>query len=483
MKLHSLQEKIYTLQQVLPLQTTSLDIQKPHKNLGEFPTRKIHGYVQISHLKDLRTLLEICTLPGDPLPIYPYSSGKNWGLGSHMPVKNGGILLDLSPMNRIVDLDLRRGIAVIEPGVTQLQLSQALEGTSYMLNVTSSHTSTSILGNALDRGVGFHRQRTQDLMGAEVLLSAGNTICLGGYGPLVHDSQNANPYPHGLGPNLLPLVFQSNLGIVTKGVIALIPRPEKIMVFKITFPMEQFNAVADIFRQLYRDDIIKSVMKIYNASAAHMYSGGYLSTQMFYGYFSLEGVQSIVREKMFHVEHFCRSLGLEEIQEDCADPLSQMIYNCFHGNPIHNDAMINASFKVQDGDLDRHSPEGWISFLPIVPLDAQSLHRAFDLIQQCTYGTSVRPMATMNILSKDIIDLVVALRFQREPASITEVHQVLDALYQTFSQEGFYPYRLDIDHMNFVVQHTQTQTYLKLMGAIKELFDPHEVLMPGRYGV
>jgi 4-cresol dehydrogenase (hydroxylating) flavoprotein subunit len=474
MKSYSLQEKIYTLQQVLPLKTASLS----HKNLGEFPGRKIHGYLQTSHIKDLRTLLEICALPGDLLPIYPYSSGKNWGLGSHLPVQDSGILLDLSPMNKIVSLDLKAGLAFIESGVTQLQLSQALDGTPYMLNVTSSHTTTAILGNALDRGVGFHRQRTQDLIGAEVMLSTGETLHLGGYGALVHGS-----YPHGLGPNLLPLLFQSNLGIVTKGVIALIPRPEKIRVFKITFPMEQFNAVVDTFRQLYRDDIVSSVMKIYNASAAHMYSGGSVSSQTFHGYFSLEGVQSVVREKMFHVEHFCKNFVLGEIDAETTEFLDKMIYHCFHGNPAHNDVMINASFKVQNGDLDRQSPEGWISFLPIVPLNSQSLHRAFELMHQCVYGTSVRPMATMNILSKDIVDLVIALRFQREPQAIAEAHQVLDRLYESFAQEGFYPYRLDVGHMDFVAQQMQNRAYIKLLQGIKEVFDPEGIMLPGRYGL
>jgi 4-cresol dehydrogenase (hydroxylating) len=479
MKLYSMQEKVHTLQQVLPLLTT----QKCHKNLGEFPVRKIHGYLQVSQIKDLRTLLKICTLPGDPLPIYPYSSGKNWGLGSALPSQDGGILLDLSPMNKIVDLDLKTGIAVIEPGVTQLQLSQALEDTTYMLNVTSSHTTTSILGNALDRGVGFHRQRTQDLIGAEILLSSGETIHLGGYWSLCDDPKKSFHYPHGLGPNLLPLLFQSNLGIVTKGVISLLPRPEKRMVFKIVFPMEQFNAVVDTFRQLYRDDSIKCVMKIYSASAAHMYSGGSVSSQTFHGYFSLEGIHSVVREKMFHVEHFCKNFGLEEINAEASDLLSQMIYHCFHGNPIHNDAMINASFNVNDGDLDRHSQEGWISFLPIVPFDAQSLQRAFELIYQCTHMTTVRPMATMNILSKDAVDLVIALRFQREPQPMAEVRQVLDRLYETFTQAGFYPYRLDVDHMDFVVQHTKSQIYLTLLQGIKHAFDPEGIMSPGRYGV
>ena len=483
MKICSVSEKLQILQYSMPIETADTAWEKHLKNLGEFPGRRIHGIVKAAHTKDLCALLEICTLPGEPLCIYPYSTGKNWGLGSRVPVQQDGLLVDLSSMNRIVDLDLRSGVAVIEPGVTQLQLAQALEGMSYMLNVTRSHTTTSILGNALERGVGFHRQRTEDLLGVDLLLSNGDLVRLGGYGPWQGESQTAVPYKHGLGPNLLPLVHQFNVGIVTQGVISLLPRPAKMVVYKLTFSMVQFNTVIDIFRQLYRDDIIKSVMKIYNASAAHMYSGGSASTKMFHGYFSLEGIHTMVREKMFHVEHFCENFGLQEINGDAKDVLDQMIYHCFHGNPAYNDSMINASFKVEDGDLDRHSPEGWISFLPIVPLDAQSLHKAFALMRQCARDTSVRPMATLNILSKDTVDLVIALRFQREPQAIAEAHQVLDRLYESFAKEEFYPYRLDVDHMDFVAQYTQNQTHLKLLQGIKQVFDPEGIMLPGRYGV
>ena len=52
------------------------------------------------------------------IPIYPISSGKNWGYGSRVPVQDG-VLIDLGRLNRILDFDEELAYVTIEPGVTQ----------------------------------------------------------------------------------------------------------------------------------------------------------------------------------------------------------------------------------------------------------------------------------------------------------------------------------------------------------------------------
>lgn len=61
------------------------------------------------------------------VPIYPISTGKNWGLGSKLPVKEGCVIVDLHRMNRIREVNTEYGYAVIEPGVTQQQLYDHLQ--------------------------------------------------------------------------------------------------------------------------------------------------------------------------------------------------------------------------------------------------------------------------------------------------------------------------------------------------------------------
>jgi 4-cresol dehydrogenase (hydroxylating) len=53
------------------------------------------------------------------VPLYPISTGRNWGLGSRLPVRDGAVVVDLSRMDRIHEVNETHGHAVIEPGVTR----------------------------------------------------------------------------------------------------------------------------------------------------------------------------------------------------------------------------------------------------------------------------------------------------------------------------------------------------------------------------
>ena len=55
-------------------------------------------------------------------PVYPISSGKNWGYGSRVPTADNCALLDLGRMNGIVDFNEELAYVTVEPGVTQAQL-------------------------------------------------------------------------------------------------------------------------------------------------------------------------------------------------------------------------------------------------------------------------------------------------------------------------------------------------------------------------
>lgn len=106
--------------------------------------------------------------------LYPISTGLNWGYGSATPPRDGAVLLDLSGMNRILNagqISEANPVAVIEPGVTQRQLHEFLSQFCPRLsfNVTGSSVDTSILGNALDRGVGYLGPRRDDVFGLEVV--------------------------------------------------------------------------------------------------------------------------------------------------------------------------------------------------------------------------------------------------------------------------------------------------------------------------
>src|SRR5690606_6189079 len=181
-------------------------------DMGEFRRRGVAGVLRPRRVEDVVVIVAVARECG--ARIYPVSTGKNWGLGSKQPVSDGCFLVDTSGLDRIRQLDVERGIAVIEPGVTQAQLVDATASTPWVVNLTGSCAATSVLGNALDRGVGNLRQRTDDLLGLEVVTGSGSLIRCGSFWS---KRDEAFYYRHGVGPDLVPLFCQSNLGIVTAG--------------------------------------------------------------------------------------------------------------------------------------------------------------------------------------------------------------------------------------------------------------------------
>src|SRR5579863_9019812 len=83
------------------------------------------------------------------VPVYPVSSGRNWGYGSKVPVVDGCILIELSRMNRILGFDERLGWVTVEPGVTQQQLFTFLaqRNSGLWMDATGSSPESSIIGN------------------------------------------------------------------------------------------------------------------------------------------------------------------------------------------------------------------------------------------------------------------------------------------------------------------------------------------------
>ncbi len=60
-------------------------------------------------------------------PVYPISTGKNWGYGSRVPSRTGSVLMDLSRLNQILDYNETLAYVTIEAGVTQRQLYDFLQ--------------------------------------------------------------------------------------------------------------------------------------------------------------------------------------------------------------------------------------------------------------------------------------------------------------------------------------------------------------------
>jgi glycolate oxidase len=168
--------------------------------------------------------------------------GAGSGLsGGALPVEEG-VLIAVTRMRRVLEVDLDDGRVVVEPGVTNVEVSAAVGPTHFYPPDPSSQIVCSIGGNVAENSGGAHCFKygftTNYVTGLEVVLADGEVVQLGGH---------AVDMP---GYDLLGTFVGSEgtLGICTKITLRVIPVPEamKTMVAFFDSTSEAGEAVSEI---------------------------------------------------------------------------------------------------------------------------------------------------------------------------------------------------------------------------------------------
>ena len=176
------------------------------------------------------------------IPLYAISTGKNFAYGGPSPNVRGSLTVDLKRMNRILEVNDKRNYALVEPGVSYIDLYRHIQDND--LNVwidTPDPGWGSLIGNAMDHGIGytmgFYRDHFGAHCGMEVVLPNGEVMRTGmGAMPA---SNSWHEYKHGYGPDPAGLFGQGNFGIVTKMGFRLMPAPEHWRNGLVTVPRRQ----------------------------------------------------------------------------------------------------------------------------------------------------------------------------------------------------------------------------------------------------
>ena len=201
------------------------------------------------------------------IPLYPISTGRNWGYGDACPVTEGQVLLDLGRMNRIIEVNEELAYAVVEPGVTQGQLAEQLRasGARLWIDCTGAGPDTSIVGNVMERGFGHtaYGNRSENICGMQVVLADGRVLETG-FGHYAN-AKAARLCANGLGPSLDGLFTQSNFGVVTRLGIWLMPAPERVeLIVCVLDRHDDISPVVDALRRLRLAGTLRSIAHIGN---------------------------------------------------------------------------------------------------------------------------------------------------------------------------------------------------------------------------
>lgn len=153
------------------------------------------------------------------IPVTPRGAGTNL-VGSTVPTQ-GGIVLDLSKMNHILEIDQETMTAVVEPGVVLEELQKAVEEEGLFYPPDPGEKTATIGGNISTNAGGMRAVKygvTRDYVRSlEVVLPDGQVMTVGG--KVVKDSS-------GLALKHLLIGSEGTLGIITKAVVKLIAKPE-----------------------------------------------------------------------------------------------------------------------------------------------------------------------------------------------------------------------------------------------------------------
>lgn len=117
-------------------------------------------------------------------PLVPVSSGPPHFRGDSIPSKGGAIIMDLSCMKRIVRIDGRNRVAMVEPGVTFAELQPELEKERLRLNMPlMPRISKSVIGSLLEREPvimpKYHWDIADPLLCTEVIFGSGDMFRTG----------------------------------------------------------------------------------------------------------------------------------------------------------------------------------------------------------------------------------------------------------------------------------------------------------------
>ncbi len=159
------------------------------------------------------------------------SRGSGTGLvGACVPVM-GGIILDFSLMNKILELDEENLTLTVEPGVLLMELASYVEEQGLFYPPDPGEKTATIGGNISTNAGGMRAVKygvTRDYVRhLEVVLADGRKIDLGS--KIVKNSS-------GYALKDLIVGSEGTLGIITKATLKLLPKPQKTISLLIPFP-------------------------------------------------------------------------------------------------------------------------------------------------------------------------------------------------------------------------------------------------------
>jgi len=251
---------------------------------------------------EVQAVVRLCHRLGIPF----VARGAGTGLsGGALPVADG-VVIGLSRMNRILEVDLASQRIVVEPGVSNLAVTRAVEwdGWFYAPDPSSQQVCT-IGGNVAENSGGAHCLKNgftaNHVTGLKVVLPDGELVELGG--------KALDPD----GPDLLGAFVGSEgtLGIATEITLRLVRRPEVVTTLLAAFRStdDAGSAVSGVIGAGILPAAIEMMDKVTLDAAEAAYHPGYPEGSQAVLLVELDGIAVQAAEDTASVERICTERG------------------------------------------------------------------------------------------------------------------------------------------------------------------------------
>ena len=426
-------------------------------------------------------------------PLHPVSRGRAWGLGSRSPLRNAAVL-DLSRLDRILDVDLVAGTARIEPGVTFRQLHEALVAADapFHLPAFGGPPDASVLANALDRGdgIGAGGDRFAHLWDLDVALTTGERFRTG-YGRF-EKTNLEQVHSRPAGPLLEGLFSQSGFGCVLSGRIGLVatPRYAREILFEIG-DASRLPSFAAATAALVSQDLIEPHCLFLWDGAKRASIGGTFAMQDRAGKNPANwrkwgaSVQvfahhrALFNAKLKIITEALAPLALETSQGPVIDTATRKgLIGYSGGGNLATCYWAKPHLPTEAPDPDRDGC-GFLWLCPVIPLEGKALLRLTEIVEN---ARNIHPtfLATgFGVISARAAIGYLSLAWDRsEPGADADAMAAHALLAEALNAEGFHAYRPTWPGL--ATTATTIDDGTAVLTRLRQALDPDGILSPGR---